>query len=146
MPNFIVNNQLEKKSTSKKNLSFIYIQGAIEHVWPTSRVDCTPKHHKRGSYKRTLHLSSFMRRNEVFILILCYLIIFTEDFQNDRVIFQSKPANVLSWIRLHSQWFQVFPELVKKPVLFWTLVFPHFQQMLLCSTKFSQTKTEYMFL
>lgn len=42
---------------------------------------------------------------------------------------------------VHSQWFQVFPELVEKPVLFWTLVFPHFQQMLLCSTKFSQTKT-----
>lgn len=55
---------------------------------------------------------SFTRYNEFSVLILCYLITFTEE------AFQGKPVDILSWMRLHSEWFLTFPEVVEMFVLF----------------------------
>lgn len=59
-----------------------------------------------------------MKDNEFSASFLCCLITITEDAQKDDSVFQSKPVNVLSWFRLHSERLLAFPEFVGKLVLF----------------------------
>lgn len=41
------------------------MQDVTEHAESTARVDRTPKNDEKGSHKRTIYLSSFMRYNFV---------------------------------------------------------------------------------
>lgn len=84
-----------------------------------SGVDCAGENNREDPY--TLYLFSFMRYHEFSVLILHYLMSFTEYTRNDHLVFQHN--DVLPWIRLHSECFLVFREFVEKPVLFWTSVF-----------------------
>ena len=73
----------------------------------TSGADCTPKNNEKKSYKYMSYLSSFMRYNELSVLIT-----FTKDARNDHLAFEDKPARVLSfiWLLYHSWCFSNLSE------------------------------------
>ena len=64
---------------------------------PAWGADCTPRNNEKKSCKYMSYLSSFMRYNELSVLIT-----FTKDARNDHLPLEDKPARVLSFIWLLS--------------------------------------------
>lgn len=78
------------------------------------------------------YLFLFMKCKQLFVLILCYLITFKKDVQNDHLKFQGKSVDlsqVLPWIQLHAEWFLMLfiAKFTDRLVPLWMLVFQHFQ-------------------
>ena len=58
---------------------------------PTSGADCTPKNNEKTSYKYMSYLSSFMRYNELSVLIT-----FTKDARNDHLAFEDLVTDLVT--------------------------------------------------
>lgn len=97
-----------------------------------TRLRNLPENNVKGSYKHMFYLFLFMKCKQLFVLILCYLITFKKDAQNDHLKFQGKSVDlsqVLPWIQLHAEWFLMLliAKFTDRFVPLWMLVFQHFQ-------------------
>lgn len=82
------------------------MQDVTEHAGPILRLKTTKK-----VARNLFYLSSFVRYNEFYVLILCYAITLKEDAQSYQLAFQGKAVNFLSWIRLNFEWFLMLKNL-----------------------------------